>query len=215
LGLKPDSILATAFMKFGSRPKASAARLISSTGVPTGMSLNERKTISAGTLLGRFDLRVEAIGLQIPYLNRHNPSGFHEQPAQVANIALLTYLRESRGRRSISASAQVQRPRQNFALFEELTASLQLRFLRLLGCIKDRATLRTDLIQMSGHAIPDLSAVGNVGGAEAQGIAHARLPLDSLTRPGLSKGWRDVVLSRTRTRRHFMDTHTLRLDSRT
>jgi RecA-family ATPase len=80
---------------------------------------------------------------------------------------------------------------QNFALFEELAASLRLRSLRLFGCIKDRATLRTDLIQMSDHAIPDLSAVGNVGGAEAQGVAHARLPLDSLTRPGLSKGWRD------------------------
>jgi hypothetical protein len=63
--------------------------------------------------------------------------------------------------------------------------------LSLFGCIKDRATLRTDLIQVSDHAIPDLSTVGNVGGAEAQGVAHARLPLDSLTRPGLSKGWRD------------------------
>src|SRR3954464_14306941 len=52
LGSKPDSTLATAFMKVKSRPKASDARLISSTGVPTGMSLNERKTIAAGFSAG-------------------------------------------------------------------------------------------------------------------------------------------------------------------
>ena len=52
LGSKPDSILATAFMKLKSRPKASEARLISSTGVPTGMSLNELKTIAAGFSAG-------------------------------------------------------------------------------------------------------------------------------------------------------------------
>src|ERR1700682_2369985 len=52
LGSKPDSILATAFMKLKSRPKASEARLISSTGVPTGVSLSERKTIAAGFSAG-------------------------------------------------------------------------------------------------------------------------------------------------------------------
>jgi hypothetical protein len=76
-------------------------------------------------------------------------------------------------------------------VFQFLAASLRLRSLRLSGFIKDRATLRSEPIQLSGHAIPDLSAVGNVGSAEAQGIAHARLPLDGLTRPGLSEGWRD------------------------
>jgi hypothetical protein len=70
-------------------------------------------------------------------------------------------------------------------------ASLRLRSLRLSGFIEDRATLRSELIQLSGHAIPDLSPVGNIGRAEAQCIAHARLPLDSLTRPGLSEGRRD------------------------
>src|SRR2546429_9213953 len=52
LGSKLDSILATAFMKLKSRPKASEARLISSTGVPTGMSLNEFTTICAGFSAG-------------------------------------------------------------------------------------------------------------------------------------------------------------------
>src|SRR6202047_1427693 len=52
LGSKPDSTLATAFMKVKSRPKASDARLISSTGVPTGMSLSERNTIAAGFSAG-------------------------------------------------------------------------------------------------------------------------------------------------------------------
>src|SRR6266404_5701204 len=44
LGSKPDSILATAFMKLKSRPKASEARLISSTGVPTGVSLSDQSS---------------------------------------------------------------------------------------------------------------------------------------------------------------------------
>src|SRR5258706_13661653 len=52
LGSKPDSILATAFMKLKSRPKASEARLSSSTGVPTGVSLSDLKTISAGFSAG-------------------------------------------------------------------------------------------------------------------------------------------------------------------
>src|SRR6478672_10319580 len=55
-GSKPDSILATAFMKLESRPKASEARLISSTGVPAGVSLSEFKTIGAG-----FEASLEAL----------------------------------------------------------------------------------------------------------------------------------------------------------
>jgi hypothetical protein len=39
-------------MKLKSRPKASEARLISSTGVPTGVSLSEFKTIAAGFSAG-------------------------------------------------------------------------------------------------------------------------------------------------------------------
>ncbi len=45
-------ILATAFMKVKSRPKASDASLISSTGVPTGMSCRDSSTTSAGFLSG-------------------------------------------------------------------------------------------------------------------------------------------------------------------
>ena len=52
LGVEPDSILATAFMKLKSRPKASEARLISSTGVPTGVPLSDLKTIAAGFSAG-------------------------------------------------------------------------------------------------------------------------------------------------------------------
>src|SRR5262249_543702 len=68
LGLKPDSILATAFMKLKSRPKASEARLISSTGVPTGVSLNELKTIRR--LLSSRQFGPDVIG-EIPEILRH------------------------------------------------------------------------------------------------------------------------------------------------
>jgi hypothetical protein len=47
-GLKSDSILATAFMKFKSKPNASAARSISWTGVPSGTLRNAAKAILAG-----------------------------------------------------------------------------------------------------------------------------------------------------------------------
>ena len=51
-GSKPDSILATAFIKLKSKPKASDARLISSIGVPVGISFSESRTVSAGFLSG-------------------------------------------------------------------------------------------------------------------------------------------------------------------
>ena len=52
VGVETGLDLATAFMKLKSRPNASEARLISSTGVPIGMSLSERRTISAGFSAG-------------------------------------------------------------------------------------------------------------------------------------------------------------------
>src|SRR3954447_78598 len=52
LGVETGLDLGHPFMKLKSRPKASDARLISSIGVPTGMSLNERKTIAAGFSAG-------------------------------------------------------------------------------------------------------------------------------------------------------------------
>ena len=48
LGIKPGFILATVFMKVKSRSRRSDARLISSMGVPMGISLSEASTVSAG-----------------------------------------------------------------------------------------------------------------------------------------------------------------------
>ena len=52
LGSKSDSILATASIKLKSKLNASAARLISSIDVPTGIFLSVSKTMSAGFLSG-------------------------------------------------------------------------------------------------------------------------------------------------------------------
>ncbi|SDI19733.1 hypothetical protein SAMN05216338_1018133 [Bradyrhizobium sp. Rc2d] len=65
---------------------------------------------------------------------------------------------------------------------------MPLRSRSLNGCIKDSAALRAELTSLSSHAIPDLGAVGNIGGAKPKGVPHAGLPLDGLARSGLGKG---------------------------
>ena len=50
--LDERGVKATVFIKLKSRPKASAARLISSSGVPTGVSFSDAKSISAGFFSG-------------------------------------------------------------------------------------------------------------------------------------------------------------------